>query len=56
MNPEEIKKICNEDKLESLVNDKNVVSTHNVIPNGRQVNRKDIDNFVERIKSNRQEK
>lgn len=53
MNSEEIKKITSEENLDSRVNDKNVISSHNVIPNGRQVTRKDIDNFVNKIKKER---
>ena len=43
----------NEDvKLITRVNDEMTISSHNVIPAGRQVTQEDIDNFVNKIKKN----
>jgi hypothetical protein len=50
MRQEEIKKIANDDKVIDKANDKLVITSHNVIPSGRQINKDDIDNFVEKIK------
>jgi hypothetical protein len=42
--------------IESRINDKTVISTKNVIPAGRQVNRKDVDKFVEMLKEKKEKK